>query len=161
MSRPKVDAILDFDNGAIKADVLRKLGTYRGQYKVKVLPTRPQRSSNQNRWYHAAIVQPFAEFLTDNGYEVIGHDEAHEIIKAKFLRVDVCDPGTGEVVAERVRSTTDLSTEEFSDYCERARAWLLDMFGIHTEDPSYFHAAAACGVGGRAPGASAASGVTA
>lgn len=134
--RPKLDTIIDFDNADLKKSVLRSIGTFTGQYKVKVLPTKPQRSGPQNRFYHAAIVEPFADFLRDQDYSVTSHDEAHEILKGKFLTVDVCDPLTGEVIAHRVRSTTDLSTEEMSEYCERCRAWLLDFFGIVTEEPA-------------------------
>jgi hypothetical protein len=56
-------------------------------------------------------------------------------LKAKFLTRPVVRPDTGELIGRIVRSTTDLSTEEMTDYIERCRAWLLDFFGVMTNDP--------------------------
>jgi hypothetical protein len=49
--------------------------------------------------------------------------------------VTVTNSGTGEVIGERVRSTTELNVEEFSEYLEKVIAWLADMFGIECPIP--------------------------
>ena len=147
MAREKWKGTIDLDNVDLKRRFRNWVGALRGTYDVEIKPRKPLRSLKQNAWYHAAVVEPFAQFLRDQDYEVCGHDECHELLKEKFLAVEIADPLTGEVIGRSIRSTTDLSKDEFADYCERCRAWLLDFFGIITEDPDPDYAAAGAGAG--------------
>lgn len=149
MPRPRVNNVLNLDTPETKRRLLAFVGALRGFYAVKVEPKRDSRSLRQNAWYHACIVEPFRQFLADQDYEATSHEAAHEILKAKFLTVEIADPQTGEVIGRRVRGSSDLSTEEFSDYCERCRAWLLDFFGIVTQDADPAYASVAGGRGHR------------
>jgi hypothetical protein len=80
-------------------------------------------------------VHPFAEFLREQG-ENVTDDDAHQILKTKFLRVVVQDEKAGWL--EYTRSTTSLNTDEFNDYLDRCSAWLFDMFGIQTPDADVY-----------------------
>jgi hypothetical protein len=77
---------------------------------------RVTRSVAQNKWYWAIVVPIFGEW---SGYE---KDEAHEVLKALFLRTRKVLP-TGEEV-EVPGSTAALDTAEFSSYCERVSRFL-------------------------------------
>ncbi len=133
---PRESLLIDFDNVTQKRSVLTRLGVLKGQWRVELIPYRARRSDQQNKWYHPCIVGALFQFLREQDYDITHPDDAHEILKAKFLTVDVLDPQTGQVIGKRVRSTTTLSTAEFSDYCDRCRAWMLDFFGIVCPDPT-------------------------
>jgi hypothetical protein len=119
----------------IKRRVIQQVGVLVGIYDIEFDPRRDTRSNRQNAWYWACIVSAFAAYMRDQDYEIITDDEAHEFLKARFLAVSVHNRRTGEVIGRRVRSTTELSTEQFCEYCERCRAWLADFFGIIVPDP--------------------------
>ncbi len=140
MPRNGFKTIVDFGSPeAPAADIKRRLcafvGRLQGPYEVEFRPRRNTRSLQQNRAYWALVVEPFFEFLREQDYEISSRDMAHELLRAKLLTVDVTNPETGEVIGSRVRSTTELSTEEFSRYFDDCRHWLLDFFGIVTADP--------------------------
>lgn len=69
------------------------------EYKAK-------RSEAQNRLYWGTYIPAIAEYC---GYT---HDEAHEALRQMFLKVE-----TGKFPT--VRSTSSLSTAEFTDYLDR------------------------------------------
>ena len=76
------------------------------------------RTVEQNSRYWALLVPEFSAW---SGYE---KDEAHEVLKGLFLKEEKVLP-TGEIV-ERVRSTTELTVEEFREFTERAERFLVE-----------------------------------
>lgn len=139
MPRPTFKLTLDCSDAEKKARAVREFAAFVGKatgvYEFDGEPKKNTRSLQQNKWYWGVIVQLFYEFLRDQDYEITSPDAAHGFIAAKLLREELINPATGEVIGRRIRSTTELSTAEFSDYCERARAWLADFFGIVCPDP--------------------------
>lgn len=135
MAREKLATIIDLDNTDNKRRLMLQIGTLRGVYEVDIQPRRLTRSLAQNRYWWAVVCQSFSDFLKEQDYEACSLEMGHEILKAKFLMVPLVDPTTGEVIAHRVRSTTELTTAEFSEFMDNARAWLQDFFGIITPDP--------------------------
>jgi len=120
-------------------DLLRRfygwLGRQDGVVEVTVKRRRNTRSLQQLRWYFACICTQLAEYLSEQDYEVTTPEDAHELLKDKFLKRPIPDPRTGEVIGHVEGSTGDLDTAGMADYCERCRAWMLDFFGIVTADP--------------------------
>lgn len=90
---------------------------------------RRKRTIPQNDWYWAAIVPAFAEHW---GYEKREHEKAHESLKFEFLRV------RDQNGRERVRSTTELTTKEFSDYCEECRRFAATEYDMYIPDPGEY-----------------------
>ena len=105
---------LCFDSAAAFHGYLRGLAGKR--VKVAVSQERFGRTLRANSRYWVAVVPAMSEW---SGYE---KDEAHELFKEMFLRVERELPG-GRVV-EIVRSTAKLSTEEFYEYTERCTRFL-------------------------------------
>lgn len=132
---PKESSLCNLDNATEKRALLVRIGALRGPWRVELTHYRARRSDRQNRWYWPCVVTAFAQYLTEQDFEITTKEQAHEVLKAKFVTVDVINKSTGEILGQRVRSTTELSTAEFSDYCERCRAWLLEFFGIVVPDP--------------------------
>ena len=83
---------------------------------VIVSRVKHRRTLAQNARYWSLIVPCFSEW---SGYET---DEAHELLKGMFLKQEVSLP-SGELV-ERVRSTTELSTAEHTEYCRKVETFL-------------------------------------
>src|ERR1043166_5161356 len=133
--RERTHAIVDMDNRDAKRQLLAFVGALRGAYEVKIEPRRNTRSLKQNAAYWALVVDPLFRFLTDQHPEVTHAEHAHMLLRAKFLRRTIIDRGTGEVLGQAIRSTTDLTTEEMSDNVERCRAWMWEKLGIATQDP--------------------------
>jgi hypothetical protein len=119
-------------------DLIRSiLMSGKGSIRIEIMEHRPRRTDRQNRYYWPCFVQPLAEFLREQG-DLTEDEEAHELIKAKFLRKTIVNKKTGEVM-EYVGSTTDLTTKEFNEYLNRVAFWLADMFGIVVPDPNVYH----------------------
>ena len=129
-----LDLVIDFDDTENKRQLYECLKGLKGLHRVQLTVARQGRSSLQNRLYWGTAVTEFQKFLNEQG-EPYTKEQAHEILKGKFLREDVPDPTTGELLTERVKSTTELDTNEFAEFYDQCRAWLKDMFGIDTPEP--------------------------
>jgi hypothetical protein len=119
-----------------KALLISKLRELQGMHRISVCKHRRRRTDRQNRYYWPCFVQPFAEQLQAQG-EAISDDDAHEILKTRFLRKSVIDLKTGEAF-EYVRSTTELNTAEFNQYLDQCAAFLADYFNLQIPEPSIY-----------------------
>lgn len=126
--------ILDMSSPAEKRTILELIRQLQGLHRFDVVKYRERRTDRQNRFYWPAVVQPFGDFLREQG-EQYTDEMAHDLLKFKFLRQTVADVATGEVIGERVRSTTELSVDEFGQYLEQCIAYLADTFGIMVAVP--------------------------
>lgn len=134
MARDSFNGLLDLSDRTQKRALLAWAGVAQGMYRVKLEPAAPTRSNRQNAFWHACVVEPFAAFLRDQEFSLCSHEDAHALLKEKFLRVPVSD-ANGEVIGYVTRSTTTLSKPEFAKLVDAARLWLDEQFGIVTPDP--------------------------
>lgn len=132
------ETIVNMSDAKMKSRVLNRMRLLRGKYRIEVTKYRPRRSDRQNRYYWPCFVAPFAEFLRDQG-EHVTDEEAHEILKHKFLRKTTIAPTTGEELEYVRPTTTTLTTSEFNEYLDRCAHWLADMFGIEIPDSTDYH----------------------
>lgn len=109
---------------------LKELGS---DYIVKVKKQRNNRSSMQNNYYWACIVQPLGESL---GYFP---DEMHDTLKVKFASewqsIDINDKQIG---LQTVNSTARMNTKEFEVYADQIRIWALTELGIRLLIPNEY-----------------------
>jgi hypothetical protein len=106
-----------------KQDFHEYLQSLEGQAVELILrKPRMQRSLEANRYYWGVIVALLSEYT--------GHtaEEVHDGLKHRLL-LDHTDPRF-----PRVRSTTELSVEEFAEYLERCKQ-LSAEFGLILPDP--------------------------
>lgn len=92
------------------------------------LTVQRKRSVKQNRVYWMYV----NELSKHTGFT---SNEMHEVLKFKFLKAEKYDVETGEVF-EYIRSTTDLSTKEFTDFIEQIRVWSIDNLNVHLPLPN-------------------------
>lgn len=96
------------------------------RYDVTVKIHRDKRTVDQNRLLFLWI----GCISHETGYF---KDEVHEIFKKKFLGTETFEMW-GEKV-ERVRSTTNLDTKQFSHYLEKIQQFASSEMGIILPDP--------------------------
>lgn len=134
MPRLKIDNLMNMDDRPTKRALMQAIGTLQGMYDVLLKPCNPTRSHQQNRFYWGAVVKAFQDYLAQQG-ESYTKEQCHQLIAIKHAAQDVVNPTTGEIIGTIARSTSAMSIEEFSEYTERAMAWLSEMFGIEFTGP--------------------------
>ena len=99
-----------------------------GTYVVSLKKLRNKRSSAQNRYLHGCLIPLFAEHC---GYDF---DDMKDALALELLPKEVIDVKTGEVKIVPGH-TSQLTTKEFEEFCERARR-LGDSMGIYVPEPN-------------------------
>lgn len=106
------------------------LASLTGDVVVAVGKHRKPRSIDQNGWYWGCILKLMSE--------VTGHTEKelHEAMKQRFN----CKAITvGKQVVPIPGTTSDMNTMEFSEYCERVRAFAAAELNLVIPDPDKWH----------------------
>ena len=107
------------------AEVTLHLRTLEGnEVEVTIDKKRKKRSRRENNYYWAVPVAIVAEFT---GFT---SEEAHESLKWLFLKKK------NEVGIETCRSTTELSTVEFEEYCSKIRQYFAETFQLDIPEPN-------------------------
>jgi hypothetical protein len=116
---------------AIQATLLELAGK---TVKVTVGPFHAKRSESQNSYYWAVIVPSWRTIFLDTG-EVLTDDEVHAFLAqnvGKITRTVVSPDGSMQTI---VRSSSDLTTKEFTDFIEVCRT-LAANFGYDIPPPT-------------------------
>ena len=125
----KDSLIVNLSDREVKRKLMSEIGRLSGPYEILIRQVKRTRSLDANRYYFAAVVTPFCEWLQEEwGDRHIDKEQAHEMLKVKILGVERKKIGD-ETVTIIPRSKT-LSTEEFSDYVDRCVDWLAGFTGI-------------------------------
>ena len=134
MPRESAKLTLNMDDAESKRRLMAQIGRLRGFYRVSVEPAGNKRSNAANRYHFGVLVAAFVEFWNAQEPCKISPEDAHTTIKRHVLGVDSIVLPSGEVV-EVPKPTHTMTSEEFFDFVERARAWLSQSCGIETQDP--------------------------
>lgn len=89
-------------------------------------PIKRGRTNPQNNWYWGVLVAMIADEMG------VLPDQAHEMLKWKFLKVGVEYKGKRYEVA---KSSANLSTKEFGDFCDRIRDWASQELNLYIPAP--------------------------
>lgn len=132
------EAIIDMSDARERSRLLNQaLNPLRGRWRFAWKRYRPRRSDRQNRYYWPCFVQPFAAWMRQQGNDVTD-EQAHDILKHRFLRVTIAHDAGEFGVHEYTRSTTELDTGEFNEYLDRCAAWLAEFCGIVVPSPDEY-----------------------
>ena len=88
-----------------------------------------RRSSQQNRRYWGAIVPTVGWHFSKDRPVPLHSSQVHHVLKSAFLGVD--ETPLGPVP----KSTRDLTTAEFSAYCDAIEAHAASEWGLHIPAP--------------------------
>ena len=106
-----------------------------GRYLVSI-ESNKNRSGQQNRYYFGCVLPLVKDGLIDVGYrEISTNEETHDLMKYMFLKKQIANEETGEVI-ESIGSTTKLSTIEFNDYIDRIAQFAAEMLGVVIPPPN-------------------------
>ena len=133
----KNEHLIDFDRADHKAKLWQLLKSCNGLHRVTVVRYRPRRSDRANAYYWGVAIETFRTFLAEQG-QWFSPDDVHAFFKDRFLREEVVNEQTGEVVGHRTGSTAKLTTVEFADYLDHVFAWLNDTFGVVVPAPNEY-----------------------
>lgn len=89
---------------------------------VTVEKKKKKRSNPQNRYYHGCVIPSIKHAMEAKGFFVQSSEIVHELMKVKFLKGEIINVATGEII-ETIGSTTKLNTLDFENYLEQVRAW--------------------------------------
>jgi hypothetical protein len=104
-----------------------------GRYLIKI-DSLKKRSQPQNKYYWSVVVDLVYQGLRGAGFDAVRNkDDAHEILKALFLKVKEEKHG---IKIERVKSTTELKTVEFMEYLQHISIWSFDYLSITIPEPN-------------------------
>lgn len=104
-----------------------------GSYSVEIKKAN-FRSLPQNSYYWGVVVELVYESLKSAGFDAVrSKDDAHEILKALFLKVK--DEKNG-IVIERIKSTTELNKQEFGEYIDAITVWAFDYLNVTIPAPN-------------------------
>lgn len=133
-----VDFGSDTQRREFVARVVKFANTVRkGVYRFELMRHRPRRSDRQNKYYFPCFVEPFAAWLSEEWGEPVSRDEAHGVLKEKFLKIDKWDHSTGEDLSYVRRSST-LNTVEFNEYLDQCAKFLAETCGFVVPEPSVY-----------------------
>jgi len=132
-----MELVADMSAPREKQSLLAMVRDLQGMHRIEIVKYRKRHSDRQRRYYFPAVVAPLGDYLRGQGATVTD-DDCHEMLKWKFLRQSVVDPGTGEVIGEVTRSTTSLAIDEFSEYLEKVIQYLAETFGVVVQSSEVF-----------------------
>ena len=98
----------------------RYLETLEGNVEVIVRKKRLKRSDRQNRYYWGVIIPLYQEMIGE-----IDKDIVHNFLRTQFLESWIKIKDKEYPI---VKSTTQLNTKEFEDYCEKCRQLAPQLF---------------------------------
>jgi hypothetical protein len=94
-----------------------------------------KRSSQQNRYLHGVMLPIIRDALKDAGWNMIKTvEDAKDFVKVKFLKYDMPNEATGEVV-EMYRNTSALTKIQFMELVQDVQIWLMEFFSIELPLP--------------------------
>ena len=136
----KDSLVVNLSDAAVKRALMSEIGRMSGPYEISIKAIKRTRSLDSNRYYFAAVVGPFRDWLREvYGDNQISTEQAHEMLKVKILGLDEKQiEGTAETVTIIPRSKT-LNAEEFSNYVEKCIHWLSTFCGVEIVPSEYFH----------------------
>lgn len=106
-----------------------------GRYLITI-ESNKNRTSPQNAYYWSGVLPLVRDGLKEIGYrEIQTNEQTHDLMKARFLKINVVNEITGEVL-ESIDTTTKLSTIEFSDYIDRIAQFAAEYLGINIPPPN-------------------------
>jgi len=95
-----------------------------------------KRSIPQNKYYWLILTYYVQPGLYNVGWrEIKTKDDAHHFVAKLFLKKRMVNENTGEET-EKIRSTADLTKEEFQIYCEEIRQWSAEYLGVYVPEPN-------------------------
>ncbi len=120
---------INFANDAEKAAFVRKVQGLSGVFNIRISKHQRRRSMEQNRFYWGIILPCICQGIAEAWGERITVDEAHLLLKQKFLSRPLVNQNTGEEMARVWPSSAGLNVAQFSKYIEQIAQFAAQFLG--------------------------------
>ena len=95
-----------------------------------------RRSLSQNAYFHSVVLDYVLHGLRDLGFdEIRTKEDAKLLVKYKFLRKQITNKETGEVI-EYIQETHKLTKSEMMEFIENIQRWAAEYLGVVIPSPS-------------------------
>jgi len=135
----KTEIFCNVENGKVISNrklLADTLATFSGRVSITIQKAKKVRSNQQNKYLHAAFTILSKELINYTGDERYTPAMVKDIVKCKFLTVDMINENSGEVIGTRIKSTTELSTLEMSEFIDNMIRWAAEQFNINIIYPN-------------------------
>jgi RNA-binding protein YhbY len=106
-----------------------------GEYLLTIKNIR-KRTLQQNAYYWGVVVPLVKKALRDAGFDEVDDNEAaHEVMKVLFLKREIVNKQTGEMISLPV-SSTKLTVPEFNEYLEKVCKWAAEYLDTVIPSPN-------------------------
>lgn len=105
-----------------------------GDYLIDVKRKQKKRTLNQNDYYWGVVLPACLVGMINEGWEIFGTDNLHELYKSWFAGRKAINRYTSEVVTFPA-SSKSMTTTEFSAFVDKVREYAQDYLGITIPDP--------------------------
>ena len=129
------EVITKVEGGKLQGHVSEAIRSWLGKFgngliKITIEEYKPGRSNQQNRYYWKVLVGGIKQYMADAGSPVSA-EAIHHYIKQE-LCPDLCEKQEEAVIFGKKYSynnatTTNMSTEDFNQLCERVRGWAAEQ----------------------------------
>ncbi len=93
-----------------------------------------KRSHQQNKYIHV-LFTAFKDGLNELGNDFT-MQQVKDLCKAKFALIDMVNEGTGEIVGQRIKGTSEMGKLELNDFFEKVIRWAAETFNIQLFYPN-------------------------
>lgn len=133
--------VASIQNGQVKINNRkafdRDMQAFNGQrIFLKVSRYAKDKSREQRGYYRAVVVPEIYEGLVDVGYRrfQLSLEIVHEMLKEKFLTVEIANEDTGEFL-KVTRRTEDLTMPEYAEFISNCIDWAAEYLSISITPP--------------------------
>lgn len=104
------------------------------EYTITIKKKQKTRSNGQNRYYFGVVLPLILRGLRNAGFEVYSKEDAHDIVKVKFLKTDIMND-SGEFIST-FKSTKDMTTQEFKEFIDNLQYWSSEYLNVYIPSPN-------------------------
>lgn len=139
MKQPTITYFGHVDDGMLKIRQRRQfdddLRMFNGKdVEITVKIKRSKRSISQNNYYWGCVINFVRNGLVDAGYNGITIKQTHGYLKDKFLRKELVNEKTGEIMTT-IGSSKELTKSEFMEYIAEIQQFAAEYLNVVIPDP--------------------------
>jgi len=104
------------------------------EYQIFIKEKKRNRSNGQNRYYRGVVLPLILRGLRNAGFDIYTKDEAHDIVKVKFLKTEI-ENESGEFIST-FKSTKDMTTKDFKEFIDNVQYWASEYLNEYIPSPN-------------------------
>ena len=112
------------------------IATFEGkEIEISICKAKKKRSNPQNAFYWGVVVPIVRNGLIEIGYKLT-NERTHDFLKERFLKEELVNEETGELLGSVSKSTASLTTTQFMEYMADINQFAAEFLGVTIPDPN-------------------------